>query len=176
MVLQGVAIDLSATPIGVTASPFSARWSGFLVPGAAGWYDLSVTVDGQARVLIDRQVILDTLADSTFVGQGPRAYSLKWYMQPLRGTHHEVQVDYRSIGAASPMCQLEWRGPSFRTEVRVFVPVSCFVIPTPVSRTLRRLCLCGTWRTTSIRPTHHFPRDAQLSSHAQKAAQLKIPV
>jgi len=70
------------------ADGFSARWSGVLVPPAAGEYEFVVTANDGARLLVDGKPVVDAWTDSMFA----RAVSGKATLEA--GREYPIVVEY----------------------------------------------------------------------------------
>jgi beta-glucosidase len=67
---------------------FSARWTGVLVPPVSGEYELTVTANDGARLLVDGKAVLEAWSDTSVA----RAVSGKVVLEA--GREHEIRLEY----------------------------------------------------------------------------------
>ncbi len=67
---------------------FCIRWTGFLVPPASGEYEITVTANDGARLLVDGQKVLEDWSDTSVA----RAVSGRVKLE--KGKEHELKLEY----------------------------------------------------------------------------------
>jgi len=67
---------------------FCIRWTGFLVPPASGEYEITVTANDGARLLVDGQKVLEDWSDTSVA----RAVSGRVKLE--KGKEHELRLEY----------------------------------------------------------------------------------
>ena len=67
---------------------FCIRWTGFLVPPASGEYEIAVTANDGARLLVDGQKVLEDWSDTSVA----RAVSGRVKLE--KGKEHELKLEY----------------------------------------------------------------------------------
>ncbi len=92
---------------GVTATSWSARWTGTLTPPTTGTYAFSTTSDDGSRVYINNQLVIDNWRD-----QWPNVQSAS--LQLTGGQAYSIRVEYYQNWGGSRMT-LGWNAPGQNT-------------------------------------------------------------
>ena len=92
---------------GVSASAFSAKWTGSLTPPVSGTYTFGITSDDGSRLLINGETIVDNWKD-----QGPTTKTATLAL--TAGTPVQIEVDYYNSGGGDEV-NLGWNIPGSAT-------------------------------------------------------------
>jgi beta-glucosidase len=104
-------VDLSSAPA-QTGSPWSARWTGTLMPTQTGLYRFSLAEAGIATLKIAGQTFGPAYREATQFIVGPR-YSLQGTVSLTAGTPVPVEIDYSSkSGLFGQEIHFSWQQPS----------------------------------------------------------------
>ena len=89
---------------GLPGDAFSVRWSGVIVPPVSGEYELVVTANDGARLIVDGRVVIDAWSDSGVARASRGSVTLE------AGREHAVTLDYYE-GERDAEVRLGWKLP-----------------------------------------------------------------
>ena len=99
---------------GLPGDAFSARWTGVIVPPVSGEYELVVTANDGARLIVDGRVVIDAWSDAGV------ARAAKGLVTLEAGREHAVTLDYYE-GERDAEVRLGWKLPGAGSPVEAAI-------------------------------------------------------
>ena len=99
---------------GLPGDAFSVRWSGVIVPPVSGEYELVVTANDGARLIVDGRVVVDAWSDAGVARASTGRVTLE------AGREHAVTLDYYE-GERDAEVRLGWKLPGSGSPVEAAI-------------------------------------------------------